>query len=455
VAKYYPKTIIRSTIGARRIRLMKAGASRLAKEQSAEDISSQQLALFNKRWSEAVRLPFYQDWKRLHSLPERISDISDLDNWPVLTKDSLRNRQDLVDLTPNVAGHYTTSGSTGEPFRFPRGKIDFHSMYEAQWSYRALNGLQPFDSFVFASNTLNGAGISSVAHKKNSLVRIAKDYAGNSAKVNGFLASDYDADSAIGVIEKSRPRYLVGYPSAISAIARRSSERGIRFPSLSHAILTSESIDPSDISAIRELLDVHVLIEYGTAELGTIAGTVGSPEGWPVRTIWWNSLVRLDGEGSAILTSLSPRTFPLINFSISDALMVGRVGPGGTALTIDDVRGRTRDVVSVLEKDGSITRIMARQLVYLVRESPGVRAVQVTQRRDGYIDFIVTVGNLAAVRECARSMSESIRRNRPEYEVGTVRARFVTSHIPGARGKRSSVIPIESVPADAPTIDLL
>lgn len=269
----YPRRLIRGTAGRHRFNLASEGASLLAGTQTPEEIEILQLRAFNQTWLKAQEVPFYLAYREAHNLPTSIKTLEELDSWPVLTKAVLRSKSSLVEDTAGICDRYWTSGSTSEPYGFPRGKGELDDSYKALWSYRMLNGVAPFDPFVATANIVAGASISKQAELQVRASRILRDIAGNSWTVSGYIPTPQDADVALRVISLSRVKYLVGYASAIVSIARRAKATGVALPALTHAILTSETIAPADIEIVENSLGVKVLIEYGAIELGAIAGT--------------------------------------------------------------------------------------------------------------------------------------------------------------------------------------
>lgn len=264
----YPARLIRLTFGKTRNELSRVHTEKLNATSSGEEIERQQLERFNQAWSYALTLPFYSHWKSIHDLPTSINQLSDLAEWPALTKDELRGNSELVQATPGITGHYRTSGSSGEPFNFPKGSRDSFESFSTLWSYRIGHGLQVFDPYLGVVSTIGGTTNSRFSQWKERAIRTGKDVLANSWKTKGFIATPPDADSAIRALRTLRPKYIIGYTSGIAAIARRVEQRKIELPYLSHVILTSETIEAKDIEQIRKSLNVNVLVEYGASELG-------------------------------------------------------------------------------------------------------------------------------------------------------------------------------------------
>ena len=454
MAKFYPVRSVRRTVGRSRFQLAKQHTREFLENSDPEFIESAQMRLFNQAWKEALELPFYQEWQRKFQLPNSVSSLEEIKAWPPLHKSDLRDNIELVKMTPGVVGSYRTSGSTSEPFDFPRGEDEFAQGYSTMWSYRSAHGLYPFDPFLAVANTSTGAAQSWWSQKKSRLSRILKDLAGNSWKTDGFIPTGESADKALTYLKLTRAKYVVGFPSGIAAMARRAEEQDLKFPKLTHAILSSETIEDADVELIERAFQVKVLIEYGAVELGVVAGTFAESTGWPLKVHWWSNLLRLDSEGAGLITTLEGRAFPLINYAIGDLIEPGECTPGGSLLSIDFVHGRTRDVVSIETSDGGTKTLSARGLTYLVRDLPAVTSIQVAQLDDDKVELLV-VATGADKALLINKISKSILRNRRELSPGAVTVSFIEQHVAGARGKRGVLVSRGDLPLDRKSIPLI
>ncbi|MBI4272655.1 hypothetical protein HY621_02280, partial [Candidatus Uhrbacteria bacterium] len=76
----------------------------------------------------AKTVPAYQQLLRTHNIdPKKIKTVGDFKNLPIIDKESYLRKFDFIDLFPNrdisqATTISATSGSTGEPFYFPRGE---------------------------------------------------------------------------------------------------------------------------------------------------------------------------------------------------------------------------------------------------------------------------------------------------------------------------------------------
>jgi phenylacetate-coenzyme A ligase PaaK-like adenylate-forming protein len=249
-------------------------------------------------------------------------------------------------------------------------------------------------------------------------------------------------------------RYIVGYPSGIASLARRAEEMRLDFPQLTHAILTSETVENTDIKLIERAFQVTALVEYGAIELGAIAGSCNDHGGWPLKVHWWSHLMQLDEADSALISTLEPRIFPLINYAVGDMIVPERVTPGGSVFTIQQVLGRTRDTVTIETRDGEIKTVLARSLCILVRDLPKVTSVQITQRQKGRVELLVVAPG-ANQKELISKMALAFSRNRKDFRPGSVTVAFIEQHVASARGKRGVFVDKISVPEHFETFSVI
>lgn len=449
----YPRSLIRKTVGQERFALALEGGRKFNQNLSLDEISSFQIEAFNKTWQQACTIPFYSWFAKENALPSRVSSLDQLSEWPLLTKKILRDNQDLVDATEGITGHYFTSGSTGARFGFPHGPSEFAARYSDLWSYRIGHGLRPFDPFILVSNTISGASVSRRRQLRTRTDRVVRDVLGNSWKTNGFIGKPEEADGAIKAIKTLRPKYLAGYTSAITMVARRAKQLGLHFPYLTHVIPTSESISDHDLKIIREGLSVTVVIEYGSVETGALAGTITQADGWPLKTTWWSNLMRTEDRSSAAVTTLTNRAFPLINYDMGDSVIPRTLAPGSSIIEIDSVLGRVTDYVDLARGDGTTDRVSAMELSCLIRDNPFVRSTQISIADDGEIDLLVVISHPDRLM-VASALQQAIVRNRPEADVNRIRLRFIDEPIPGSRSKLGLMVPQHKIPPSTPSVNL-
>lgn len=441
----YPKELVRRTVGRGRYDLGMRDKDLFVHPPEPEEIARQQIERFNRVWSYALTLPFYQKMAAEHRLPAVISHLDQFNDWPILTKNHIRAEADLVWQGMDRTQAYVTSGSTSEPCSFPAGPDDFDPWYSAMWSYRAAAGLDPFDSFGTFDVPHHGPATNRWTLFTSLVIRHAKDILNNSWMFESLPTNTKDLDRQLARIASMRPKFLVGRTNALMRLARRASRTGVlRAAGYAprYTILTSEIISSESIRVVTEGFGGAVLSEYGSTEFGIIAAS--PPEAtWPMRTVWHSCLLRVGSDSSALVTSLGHRAFPLINYQIGDEITPELTGPGGTVLELGPVKGRLGDFIQLPDRSGTTNSYEAEGLALSVVQVPDVHGVQLVQHEDSVT--VLVVAPSVERGDYLQFVSKSLNAAFPEVRRGSIRLAFIDDMIPGARGKQLVMVPEERV----------
>lgn len=441
----YPKNLVRRTAGKSRHSLGVRDRDLFTTPLDPAEIAREQVNRFNRTWAHALTLPFYRNLAAEHQLPAVISDLSELAQWPVLTKQDFRGNEELMWQGMDRELAYETSGTTSDPFRFPAGKDDIRDIYASMWSYRSGLGLEPFDSFATFDDFHPGTATGKVQLTLNFLSRRVRDLFGNSWMFSSLEADVERLDAQLSRIARMRPEYLAGRTNSMKALARRAEETGI-LRNIGYApritIITSELITPECVQVVSEGLNTTVISEYGAREIGVIAAS--TPEGtWPMRTVWNHCILRADKEGSALVTTVGDRSFPLINYQIGDVIDPVTTGPGGTVLELGPVKGRLADIVHLPNREGVTQPLEGVSISLAVVQLPDVHGVQLVQQ-EGAVTVLVVAPKIDK-SAYLRSASTSLQAAFPDLQEGTVKLALIDDMVLGARGKRALMVPAEKV----------
>lgn len=226
-------------------------------------------------------VPAYQRFLKEHGVDgERIKTIADFKTLPVMDKTSYLRKYEYRDLFPNrdlslVTTISATSGSTGEPFYFPRGEAQ-----DAQYEYiaelflknqfgidkKSTLGIIGFGLGIWIGGMFTYKVFNKIAAKgyRLSLLPVGpnKELFLKSLKKFGSL---YDQV------------LIMGYPPFIKDIIDEARDHGIDWKDYNIKILTATEAFSEDF---RDYLTAHAHIEnpltdiiniYGTVEFGTMA----------------------------------------------------------------------------------------------------------------------------------------------------------------------------------------
>ena len=277
-------------------------------------------------------------------------NTNDWNSIPIITKKDLQQPLETIlsnPFTKNTVYIDKTSGSSGDPFIFPKDKfchaltwaqiidrfswygIDFNTSKQARFYGIPLNGLDYYKERV-------------------------KDLLANRYRFSVFDLSDKAFQKVLKKFSSTHFDYINGYTSSIVQFAKYLKQQDIVLkdicPTLKVCMITSEMLFEDDRSLMKTQFGVPIVNEYGASELDLIA--FENPKGdWLINseTLFVEVLDDNDApvengqEGRLIITSLYNKAFPFIRYDIGDIGVLSKRST--TKLPIlEKLIGRTNDI---------------------------------------------------------------------------------------------------------------
>ncbi len=276
-----------------------------------------------------TRVPYYRRlWQG-----RPLAEWQRLDNWPVLTKETVRRSpRDFLadDRDPRRMFAEHTSGSTGTPLTLwwsRQTAVAWYALVEAR--LRHWHGLSRDHRWAI----LGGQLIAPADQRRPPF------WVWNAPMRQLYLSSYHLEPSHVAAyldaLAGHRVRYLFGYPSAMATLARLVEEQGLAAPPLDLALSNAEPLYPHQRAVIERVFSCPVCDTYGAAEL-----TCGASECGHGRLHLWPEVGVLEvladdadqplpvGEtGRLITTGLLNADMPLIRYQIGDRGALARPAP--------------------------------------------------------------------------------------------------------------------------------
>lgn len=325
-------------------------AREVAQYSTRAEIETFQLRRFNNVWQTAyMNVPFYAGWRERYGLPEKIDNLAELDNWPVLTKTDLRDsnafcRSDVSE--PN--GRILTGGSTGEPIRLPCWSDSMSGV--SQIIGRQAYGIQPGDRtfLLWGHEHLYGTG---VKRRVNALKRRFKDWLADWRRVSAYDLSAVAMHNAYAVFMKFKPEFVIGFSPAVLAFVRHNKDKAGAVDSARVILCTAGPLTSDEKREIEEFFGGVVCMEYGSVECGVMAYT-RPKDGW--YNVFWNTHLlqaqkQADGEFKNLVTRLTDCYVPLIRYDIGDYLELNpatEMENARSVLEVCSVKGRPSEMIN-------------------------------------------------------------------------------------------------------------
>ena len=299
----------------------------------------------------AVRnVPYYRNlWNSIHKASPGLDPL-DLNNWPVLEKDAIRNHPDLFiadgirkeDLT-----FIPTSGTSGKPmqFYFDRYTISYwYAMYE--YRIRNWNGVSETDRWA----NVGGQLICDIRQQR-------PPFWTWNAGMNQLYLSSYhitpeNVPHYIRALKKYHIQSLLGYVSSMYNIASEALKQNLEIPKLKLIITTAEPLYDYQRTLMESAFGCKVVQTYSSCEFSF--GSNEDPDRhmyiWPeagiTEIVDETGQIIPEGKGELITTGLLNKAMPLIRYRIGDTVKLNRGMNGKMQFDyFEEVIGRTDDLV--------------------------------------------------------------------------------------------------------------
>jgi phenylacetate-CoA ligase len=303
-------------------------------------------------------VPYYRGaFKRAGFNVGRADSTADSARIPILTKDLIRKclrdlvaeRADRTRMIPNATG-----GSTGTPVDFYQD-LDVKAISDAiDVDVRRWWGIKPYDRTALVW------GADREFHTLSWKERFYH-WRMRTRSLNAFRMTEQSLLEFCRMLTRWRPPYLMGYASALEALARCSIRHhvdGLRFRAIRSA---AETLWPAQRQLIEEAFQSPVYNFYGSREIPSLAAEC--PEEKRLHLIsTWRYVETTDEQGRPlppgetgyiVVTDLSNYTMPFIRYRNDD---MGRLAKdlcpcGRPSPVLEKLLGRSSDLIRTPQGD--------------------------------------------------------------------------------------------------------
>lgn len=321
--------------------------------------------------------------------PEEIRSLDDLRRFPLLEKNTLRQRRE--EMVWREEGKRVqmvrTSGSTNEALEFYTSSTREAHINAARMRGHEWVGVRRGEKELYYWG-------SPVELSKQDRIKRVRDWLINDGLTNGFevtperLKNNYADWLAWG------PKCIFGYPSTFALTVTMAESLGLdlkalRDRGLTVIITTSEMLSDVDRERITEGFGVPVRDSYGLREAGLIGhecehGTMHCMDEQVIlETIDPETLAPTDGEGELVVTNIVGPAFPVIRYRTGDIVTLSQQ-PCACGRNLSSIKiSGGRAVEFVVTKAGKW--VVGYSFIYIARSVPGIVKFQVVQDRIGEI----------------------------------------------------------------------
>jgi phenylacetate-CoA ligase len=325
-------------------------------------------------------IPYYRRMFKTYGLnSNQIQSFSDIDRYPVLTKEDVKNyyKELIVTPRPKRFEKRSTSGTTGLALHFVKGR-------EATSCMRAID-YRTYGWYGIKIGAKQGRFWSSALTSRELLKEKIRDILLNRQRYSVLALSESHFRRYYRAMRRFRPVYIYGYASAVFEMANFILRNKLPpVASLKVVITTSEMLFSYQKTCIEEAFKCKCVNEYGCTEVGIIA--FECPDG-KLHLMSDNLYVEFtkDGKslssgesGDILISELNSFVMPFLRYQVGD---MGSYSPEQCTC------GRSLTVMNSLDgRQNSFFKTPNGQLVYdnifdFMVKSPDIRMFKVILER--------------------------------------------------------------------------
>lgn len=285
-------------------------------------------------------VPYYHKLMIDYGVNPNIHTFGDINKLPILTKDIVRkNWKDLIDKRYIQSSiRFKTSGSTGEKFQF-LGNDDLYKR-EAAFVLRAFN---LHNASMYDKHTVWVRRYSPKSGEPLSYV----DYELNRTYISPFHISEATIEEYVRIIDKTKSKTLVTYPSLANFIATLMGKRGLVFKHITSIHCASEMVLPEWRLNVRNNLGIDIYAHYGMMEKVSFFCNTTNSEGKYAESLEYGYTEIIDNK--VIGTGFLNDVMPFLRYDSGDLAVPSEdttMSYGSLPITVDDFIGRQTDMIT-------------------------------------------------------------------------------------------------------------
>jgi len=337
---------------------------------------------------------YHRVFNQLGLRPGDIKSTGDLQQLPILTKDTIRNNLDDL-----VARNYprqkvypgATGGSTGEPLRFfvdrRSGAWNVAAAYR-EWGWAGYN-VGDRMAYLWGSPQ-------DLSYQAKFKFKIF-DFIRRIILLDAFNMTERDLEEYVQVLRKFKPKVINAYTSAVYLMARYMEQKGISDVRPKAILLTTEMLFAYQRETIERAFGCPVFDYYGSREVTLQAGECPEHSGYHLAVE--NGLVEFvrDGKdvapgelGKIVITDLCNYAMPFIRYETGDlGVLSDEMCPCGRGLPLmKSIEGRTTDILR--RDDGGY--VSSPGLTVVIKDFRNIKQIQIIQKIIGHVTLKVVKG---------------------------------------------------------------
>lgn len=386
--------LLKKTIFKKRIETIQKSLN-LYEHKKSNEIVNFQVKKFNYFWEKAYNShAFYKMWKKNYQLPDKISSISEINNFPILNKKIINENYNLIFPQNNKYRVTYTGGTSGVTTKFPTDNKESFNAYIMSYTGRSWWNIEPLSEILMLwghSHLFQGGFKGKIQYYQ----RMIKDFIIKTKRISSYNLSEDNLNYFYILINNVQPNTIISYSGNIFKLAKYMDENNLKFKfgKIQNVIVTSEPIYAKDIQIIKKKFAHNIINEYGMAETGVIGYSQNRTQN--IKIFWSNFILTKNNNNNLYLSTISDRVFPLINYDTEDRVKTKFVKET-SILIIKEIQGKSRNNLSIKLKNGLTISVSTIFFDHFLKYFPNIYSVQykilkneinIILNTNGYVDI--------------------------------------------------------------------
>ena len=150
----------------------------------------------------------------------------------------------------------------------------------------------------------------------------------------------------------------------------------INTDNLRGVVVTSETVTQYDIDMVESVFKAPCILEYGMAETGVIAYSKEKTSN--IKVFWDSFLCQKTFENQLLVSTLTDKLFPLINYDTGDII---DSSDNKSILTLHKIIGRSNDFITIFD-EGQRKIIHSEFFTHVLKSIPSILDFRIKQKLD-------------------------------------------------------------------------
>ncbi|MFS1511167.1 hypothetical protein VQL36_01835 [Chengkuizengella sp. SCS-71B] len=301
-----------------------------------EELEEIRLDKLNKLLNHFTKKEFYKNYCSENSVIHRpLNHIDELKRYPIVTKKFIRNNIDIIKKNNKTAVLRSTSGSSGENFKFYISRKAKSKHAASKHYFNHINGIQQHKGKtigIWGGNLQKPEISQTIIRMKHLLL--------DTTVLPGYAMDDAKAIEYINIINSQKPRELYGYPSYLYKIADVGIKNNMSCYTPPIIVSSGEQLQPYQRETIEEFFNCKILNKYGSCEFSVIAHETFKDQELLINSTQF--IVETNDKNELLVTDLDNYATPFIRYNIGD---MGEISRLGNRYFLKEIYGRANDVI--------------------------------------------------------------------------------------------------------------